>query len=95
MDPSHKVSSGFVSSICEKPPVCHCSVGDMVLRISIQYLVVESPVLMVISVNGVVPMEVLSFVNCVSYSFSSVSNVDWMPGYNLWQAPGVLCILLC
>ena len=40
----------------------------------------ELPVLMVISVKGVVPMDVSSFANCVSYSFSNVSNLDCMPG---------------
>ena len=43
----------------------------------------ELPVLMVISVKGVVPMDVSSFANCVSYSFSNVYNLDCMPGFNL------------
>ena len=34
----------------------------------------ESPMSMVISVNGVVPMDVSSLANCVSYCFRNVSN---------------------
>ena len=43
----------------------------------------ESPVSMVISVKGVVLMNVSSLANCVSYSLRSTSNFDWMPGFNL------------
>ena len=39
----------------------------------------ELPVSMVISVNGVVLMDVSSLANCDSYSLRSVSNCDWMP----------------
>ena len=36
----------------------------------------ELPVLMFISVNSVVPMDVSALANCVSYSLRSVSNFD-------------------
>ena len=42
----------------------------------------ELPVLMAILVNGVVLMEVSSLANCVSYSFSSLSILDWILGFN-------------
>ena len=43
----------------------------------------EFPVSMVISVNGVVLMDVSSLANYDSYSLRSMSNFDWMPAFNL------------
>ena len=43
----------------------------------------ESPVSMVISVSGVVPIDVSSYVNCEAYSLRSASSLDLMPGFNL------------
>ena len=45
----------------------------------------EVPVLIVISVKGVVPMDVLSFANCKVYSFRSASSLDSMLGFSFWQ----------
>ena len=43
----------------------------------------ELPVLMVISINGVVLMDVSSLANYDSHSLRSASNFDWMPGFYL------------
>ena len=38
---SHRASSRLALGICEILPICHCSVGGKVLRISFQYLMLQ------------------------------------------------------
>ena len=41
--------------------------------------------LMVISMRGVVPMDISSLANWEAYSFKSVSTLDSILGHSLWQ----------